>query len=186
MSTIQGPMMVTPMDEHILMRLTKVIWVVGLLAFVYLTFPHLWGSVKFIFAWLSGLVSEATPTARSITDASEAFSNLFPILVLCTFGQLTLLSTPFLTTGSKALIAYYYERESDYAKTVSKRIELSKQIANASEQIQSLHSEIQQCRALLSHLGRDTKTLTDAVALSRKTLTAQIKQSSNLNDKGDF
>lgn len=175
------------MDEYILMRLTKIIWLVGLLTFAYLTFPHLWGSVKFIFSWLSALVSETVvPSASATSDATEAFSKLFPILALCTFGQLVLLSTPYLTTGSKALIAYYYEREVDYVKTVSKRIELSKQISDASEQLQSLHSEIQQCRALLSHLDRDTKTLTDAVALSRKTLTAQIKQTSNLNDKGDF
>lgn len=174
------------MNEYILMRLTKIIWVVGFLAFIYLTFPHLWGSVKFIFFCLSSLVSETVPSASAISDAVEAFSKLFPILVLCTFGQLILLSTPYLTTGSKALIAYYYEREADYAKTVSKRIGLSKQITDASELLQSLHSEIQQCRALLSHLGRDTKTLTDAVALSRKTLTAQIKKTSNLNDKGDF
>lgn len=168
------------------MRLTKTIWAVGLLGFIYLTFPHLWGSMEFIFSWLSSFVSETTPTANSITDASEAFSNLFPILVICTFGQLIVLSTPYLTTGSKALIAYYYEREADYAKTVSRRIELSKQIADASGELQSLQTEIQQCRALLSLLSRDTKTLTDAVALSRKTLTAQIKQTSNLNNKGDF
>lgn len=174
------------MDEYILMRLTKIIWGAGLLAFIYLGFPHLFGALKFIFTSLSSLIGENSPSASSTSDASAAFSKLFPIIILCLIGQLTVLATPFLTTGSKALISYYYEREADYAKTVSKRIELSKQITDASELLQSLHSEIQQCRKLLSHLSRDTKTLTDAVALSRKTLTAQIKQKSNLNDKGNF
>lgn len=174
------------MDEYILMRLSKMIWILGLLAFVYLTFPHLWGSLKFIFAWLSSLMNESSPSASSTSDASTAFAKLFPIIILCFIGQLVVFATPFISTGSKALIAYYYEREVDYAKTVSKRIELSKQITDASELLQSLYSEIQQCRALLSHLGRDTKALSDAVALSRKTLTAQIKQTSNQNNKGDF
>ena len=174
------------MDKYVLMRLSKFIWTGGLVLFIYLSFHHLWGAANFIFSWLSGLISETAPSASSTTNASKAFSNLFPILVLCTLGQLTLFATPFLTTGSKALIAYYYEREADYVKTVSKRIELSQQINDAKEQLQFLLSEIQQCRSLLSQLGRDAKTLTDAVALSRKTLTAQIKQTSKLNDKGDF
>lgn len=174
------------MDKYILMRLTKIIWISGLFAFVYLAFPHLWGTLKFVFLWLSGLVSETAPTAYETAHAYEAFSNLFPILVLCTFGQLVLLSTPFITTGSQALIAYYSEREAEYAKSLSKRIELSKQIVEATDQLQFLRAEIQQCRALLSHLGNDTKTLTEAVALARETLTAQIKQTSKLNDKGDF
>ena len=174
------------MDEILFERLTKLIWIAGGIIFLYLAFPNLWGSIKYVFAFFSGLVSETVPSVSSTQDAHAAFSKLFPTLILCLFGQLTLFAAPFLTTGSKSLIEYYYEREVDYVKAVSGRIDLAEQITRASDNLKSLQAEIQQCRTLLSQLGRDTETLADAIALSRKTLTAQIKQTSNKTDKGDF
>lgn len=174
------------MDKYILRRLTKYIWTIGFLTFIYTAFPHLWGTLRFVNGWISSFINGIPPSESSALNASAAFAKLIPVIVLCIITQLTVLATPFITTGSKSLIDFYYEREADYAKTVSKRIELSKQISNATEQLKFLHSEIQQCRALLSQLGHDTETLTNAVALSRKTLTAQIKKNSKLNNKGDF
>lgn len=179
-------MMMAKMDNLILSRLTKIIWFGGAIFFLFFALPHLWGSVQYIFALLSGLVSETRPTSSSSASLRLAFSTLFPTLVLCLLAQLLVLATPFLTTGSKSLIAYYNEREADYLKTVSKRIELSKQLTEASAQLQTIQTEIQQCRALLSQLGREAKALTEFVALSRQSLAEKINQTTQLNDTGDF
>ena len=179
-------MTVAKMDDLILSRLTKTIWIAGALFFLFFALPHLWGSAQFIFTVLSGLVSERTPTASSAASARLAFATFFPTLILCLFGQLLVLSTPFLTTGSKSLIAYYNDREADHLKSVTKRIELTKQLNDAGAQLQTIQAEVQQCRALLSQLGREAKALTEFVALSRHTLSEQINQTTQLNDTGDF
>lgn len=174
------------MIKPILMRLSKIIWFIGFVIFMFLSFDHQWGGIKFVFSWLSSLVSENSPSPLSIQHAKSAFSVLFPITVMCMICQLIVFATSPISTGSSRLVAYYTKREADYIQSVCNRVELSKQIADANKHLETLHSEIQQCRALLSHLGRDTKTLTDSVALSRKTLTDQINHTSNLNNKGNF
>lgn len=174
------------MDDIILSRLTKIIWFGGSAFFLFHALPHLWGSAQYIFAFLSSFVSETTPSHNSVASAQAAFSSLFPTLVLCLFGQLLVLSTPFLTTGSKSLIAYYNDREADYLYSVTKRVELTKQINDANAQLHAMQAEVQQCRALLFELGCEAKALTEFVALSRQSLAEQISQTSQLNDKGDF
>lgn len=174
------------MDEYILIRLSKLIWYGGAWVFIILSLPNLWGTIDFLFSFLSGLVSEIEPSQKATAKASAAFSKLFPTLVFCSFAQLFVFATPFITTQSKALIEYYQQRESEYANAVSGRLELAKQITEASQQLKAMQNEIQQCRALLNQLGIETKTLTKAVTLSRQSLTAQISQTNKLNSKGDF
>lgn len=174
------------MDDLILSRLTKLIWFGGTAFFLFNALPHLLGLVQFIYAFLSGLVSDVTPNASSTASARLVFSTLFPTFLSCLLGQLLVLSTPYLTTGSKTLIAYYNDREADYLKSVTKRIELTKQLNDAGAQLQTIQAEVQQCRALLSQLGHEAKALTEFVTLSRQTLAEQINQTTQFNDTGDF
>ena len=168
------------------MSLTKFIWYGGMAVFLVLAFPNLWGTLDFIFTAISSLVSDSKPSAKATIKAKAAFAKLFPTFIFCVFAQLIVLATPFITTQSKAIIEYYQYREAEFTKAVSGRIELAKQVTEASEQMSALQTEIQQCRVLINQLGFETKTLTETVTLSRQTLTAQISQTSKLNSKGDF
>ena len=174
------------MDKTILGRLSKLIWGSGFAGFVCLAFPHLWGSLIFLFDGLASLVTGEALSFYAKEHAKKAGLILFPITVLCLMGQMLVLASPSILTGSAALINNYNENEASHVNAVRRRIELASQIEAARTELQNFHIEIQQCRALLHELGRDTKTLTETVALSRKSLTAQITQTNLINDTGDF
>ncbi len=174
------------MNSDALIHLTKLIWVVGGAAFIFMALPHLLGTIVFLFEFISSLLTDSKPSASSTAKAKAAGVSLTSIAVLCSVMQILVLATPFILTQSGLMIKYYAEREEGYVKALSGRLNLAKQLTEADEQVKSLHQETYRCRQQIQHLSNECKALTQAVTLSRQTLSDQISQTSKINDKGDF
>lgn len=174
------------LDKKIIKLLSIGIWTIGLLGFLAISFPYLLGAFDFVFKFLSSFVSDTGPSKQSVQNAKLAFSKLFPIMTLCLLGQFILFALPSFLTGSREAITYYNSREEHYVKALSGRIDLAKQITNASEHLERLETNILSCQAMLTHLKRDTKVLCEAVDITRESLPASYRKDPPEDDKGDF
>ena len=174
------------MNSDVLSNLTKLIWISGIAIFLFMALPNLWGTLVFLFDFISSLLSDTKPSAASTAKAKATGVTFVSVAVLCGTFQILILATPFILTQSGSVIQYYAGREEGYVKAISGRLDLAKELTAADEQVKALHQEVYQCRQQIQNLASECKALTRAVTLSRQALSEQISQTSKINDKGDF
>lgn len=174
------------MNSDVLSSLTKLIWMSGIAIFLFISLPNLWGTLVFLFNFISSLLSDSEPSVASTAKAKAAGVTFVSVAILCCAIQTLVLAMPFILTQSGSVIRYYTDREEGYIKAISGRLDLAKKLTEADEQVKALHQEVYQCRQQVQHLASECKTLTNAVTLSRQALSKQISQTSKINDKGDF
>lgn len=107
-------------------------------------------------------------------------------MVFCIAFQLIVFATPFILMQSANLVQYYSDREKEYVKALSGRLDLAKNLTEAEQQLKSVHSEAYQCRQQIQLLRQECAALAKEVTLSRKSLSEQISNNKKLNNKGDF
>jgi len=174
------------MNDNIISSITKFIWLGGILFFIFVSLSNLLGTLAFLFDCFNGLFLDIEPSAENTLKAKETGIMLFSTMVFCIAFQLVVFATPFVLMQSANLVQYYTDREKEYVKALSGRLDLAKNLTEAEQQLKSVHSEAYQCRQQIQLLRQECAALAKEVTLSRKSLSEQISQTSKLNNKGDF
>ena len=174
------------MNNNVITSLTRIIWVGGAFLTLYDVFPDLWGTLKFAFYSFNGLFSDLKPDEISRVKALRVRNSIISVFFICLILQLLIFAFPFVVTQSGQLVKYYEDREKNYVKALSGRLSLAQKLTDTDEQVKTLKGEVYRCRQQVQYLSEECTALTEAVALSRQTLTEQISQHSKLNTKGDF
>lgn len=174
------------MSDNIISSITKFIWFGGILFFLILSLPNLWGTVVYLFDSFNGLFLDIEPSAENTAKAKETGVMLFSTIVFCIAFQLVVFATPFVLMQSANLVQYYTDREKGYIKALSGRLDLAKNLTEAEQQVKAVHSEAYQCRQQIQLLRQECAALAKEVTLTRQSLSEQISKTSKLNNKGDF
>ena len=174
------------MNDNIISSITKFIWLGGTLFFLIMSLPNLWGTLVFLFDCFNGLFLDIEPSAENKVKAKETGLMLFSTMVLCIAFQLVVFATPFVLMQSANLVQYYTDREKEYVKALSGRLDLAKSLTEAEQQIKAVNSDAYQCRQQVQLLRQECAALAKEVTLARNSLSEQISKTSKLNDKGDF
>lgn len=172
-------------------RLSKTIWLFGLIAFLKVGWGDYWETVKFIYQSIASLLSEkaTAPAPHLSATARLVAGKFFGIVVVCAMAHFVLATVSFTMTGSKFIVENYLQRDEDLRVALRKKLEIGAQIESANKSLEILRHSIDELKKSYQNTVWMFDQISGGLETVNKMIQEQIKEKdvspSVIND-GDF